>query len=76
MIELPIEVKKRIIRGWGNAYIGYEVNELPMGVILDWDKLANAVEMTDDEKRYAIKLMDGDHYTHNGTVILGGERSE
>jgi len=69
MIKLPDKVKRAVIRGWGNAYIGWEMNQLPMIVINDWDRIARAVEMTDEEKQYAVKLMDGDCYEHNGRII-------
>ena len=74
MIELPEQVKKYIIRGWGNAYIGWNLNKVPMCVVDDWFKLAHSVKMTDEEKEYALKLMDGACWEHNGTLTVVSEK--
>jgi len=58
------EVKNWVIRGWGNTYIGYENNKIAMGVMMDLDRIADAVGLTDEDKEYAIKLMAGDHFSY------------
>ena len=58
-----VNVRKWLIRAWGNAKIGYEQNELPYHVMKDLDNLAYAFGLTESDKEYAIHLMDGDVYT-------------
>ncbi len=55
-------VKKWLIRAWGNAKIGWEQNKLPYHIMKDMDNLAHAFGLTDEDKEYAINLMDGDVY--------------
>lgn len=68
------KVRSAVIRGWGNAYIGWELDKLPMVCINDWDRVARAIELTDEEKEYAVKLMDGDVYEHHGSVTYNPPR--
>lgn len=55
-------VRKWVIRAWGNAYIGFENNVTTMGQMKDMDNVARAVGLTIEDKIYAIKLMGGDQY--------------
>lgn len=63
------EVRNWIIRGWGNTYIGYENNKIAMGVMMDLDRIADAVGLTDKDKEYAIKLMAGDHFSYDESEL-------
>jgi len=58
------EVKRWLVRAWGNVYIGYENNKLPIGTMNDLDSLAHAFGLTDEDKEYAINLMGGDMYSY------------
>lgn len=67
------QIKKTLIRAWGNAYIGNEASKTPIYVFRDIDRIASAYGLTVRDKAYAIRLMQGDVYDYADSIYAYGK---